>query len=74
MDKQPDRMTAILRLSTARGPVQVELTRNDVARLAADLGVLLGADIDQVARWWYRLSPDDPRPGALPTAELQHAG
>jgi hypothetical protein len=71
---QRDRMAVILRFSTLGGPVQIELTRDDVARLAADLGVLLGAEIDQVARWWYRLSRDDRRPGALPTAELRHSG
>ena len=70
---QRDRMTAVLRFSTPGGPVQVELTRDDVAHLAADLGVLLGAEIDQVARWWYRLSRDDRRPGALPAAELRDA-
>ena len=69
---QRDRMTAVLRFSTPGGPVQVELTREDVAHLAADLGVLVGADADTLCRWWYRLSRGD-RPGALPTAEVADA-
>ena len=70
---QRDRMAVILRFNAVGGgPVQVELTRDDVAHLAADLGVLMGADADTLCRWWYRLSRGD-RPGALPQAEVADA-
>jgi hypothetical protein len=71
---QPDRMTTVLRFTAGGRPYQVELTRADLAHLAHDLGLLLNADVDSIARWWHRLSHDDRRPGALPTAELRHAG
>jgi hypothetical protein len=70
---QSDRMAVIVRLTAVGGgPVQVELTRDDVAHLAADLGVLMSADADTLCRWWYRLSRGD-RPGALPQAEVADA-
>jgi hypothetical protein len=64
---QPDRMAALLRFTAAGGQeYQVELSRGDVGRLAADLVGLLSASADQTCRWWYRLSRRDVAAGLPP--------
>jgi hypothetical protein len=70
---QNDRMTAVLRFTSAGRPYQIELTRDDLAGLARDLGVIANADVDAFAAWWYKLARDDSRPGALPAAAVPHA-
>jgi hypothetical protein len=54
--RQPDRMSSVLRFTAVGGqPYHVELTRDDVANLAADLGIMLRADADKVCSWWFKL-------------------
>ena len=68
--RQPDRIGVVLRFTAVGGqPVQVEVTRNDVANLAGDLGIQLRADADKVCSWWYRLRHGD-RAGLLPAAAV----
>lgn len=64
--RQPDRMSSVLRFTAVGGqPYQVELTRDDVANLAADLGIMLRADADKVCSWWFKLR--NSLSGTLPT-------
>ena len=62
---QLDRLAVLFSFTAVGGePFQVELTRADVGRAAADLVRILAADADEVCRWWYRLSADR-HPGRL---------